>query len=315
MRDWMGRDLHYLRLSLTERCGLKCVYCREENAACADKEELGLPELSLLLRAFAELGVTKVRLTGGEPLVRRDLEQIVHLAAGFETIRDLSITTNAQGLAERIPDLHAAGLRRVNISLDSLDEERYRRMTRGGDLRKALAGLEAAFRAGVKVKLNVVLVRGENDGEIDDFVALARECPLDVRFIELMPFSALGACGDRRVPGAEILERHPELYPVSARDFSQPSEDYRADGFAGRVGLINPISHKFCKDCTRIRVTSDGRLRMCLGVNQETDLRPWLAGTGDGLYQVLRNAMYWKPESHSFSEQYQAVRAMNQIGG
>ncbi len=294
MRDWMGRDLHYLRVSLTERCNLKCIYCREENAHCKAKKELSLEEFTRLMQVFVALGVTKVRLTGGEPLVRRDLEQIVRMTAGFPQIRDISMTTNAQGLADRLSALHAAGLRRINISLDSLDPARYRRMTRGGDLSEVYKGMEAAARENMPVKLNVVLVRGENDQEIDRFIALARAYPIDVRFIELMPFSALGTRDDRRVPGQEILERHPELHPVAPHDVSQPSQDYQADGFAGRVGLINPISHKFCADCNRIRLTSDGKLRMCLGDDHETDLRPWM--NDRRLAQVIRDAVYHKPE-------------------
>ena len=138
---------------------------------------------------------------------------------------------------------------------------------------------------------------------------------MDVRFIELMPFSALGTQDDRRVSGGEILARHPELYQVGARYASQPSEDYRADGFAGRIGFINPISHKFCRDCNRVRLTSDGKLRMCLGDDRETDLRPWLHEQGDQLCRVMREAMFRKPEGHCFTAQYHAERAMNQIGG
>lgn len=313
MRDWMGRDLHYLRVSLTERCNLKCIYCREENAHCKAKKELSLEEFTRLMQVFVALGVTKVRLTGGEPLVRRDLEQIVRMTAGFPQIRDISMTTNAQGLADRLSALHAAGLRRINISLDSLDPARYRRMTRGGDLSEVYKGMEAAARENMPVKRNVVLVRGENDQEIDRFIALARAYPIDVRFIELMPFSALGTRDDRRVPGQEILERHPELHPVAPHDVSQPSQDYQADGFAGRVGLINPISHKFCADCNRIRLTSDGKLRMCLGDDHETDLRPWM--NDRRLAQVIRDAVYHKPEGHCFAHSYHAARTMNQIGG
>lgn len=315
MRDWMGREIHYLRVSLTERCNLKCIYCREETEYCKAKQELSLMELTRLMHIFVGLGVTKVRLTGGEPLVRRDLEQIVRMTAAFPQVRDLSITTNAQGLAERLPALHAAGLQRVNISLDSLDADRYGRMTRGGDLRKALDGIEAAVRERMGVKINVVLVRGENDGEIGDFIALARDYPVDVRFIELMPFSALGASDARRVTGVEVLAHCPELVPVAPRYPSQPSADYTADGFAGRVGLIDPISHRFCDRCNRVRLTSDGRLRMCLGQDEETDLRPWLHGAGDRLAQVIREAIYRKPASHRFDRHYRTARAMNQIGG
>lgn len=315
MLDWMGRELNYLRVSLTERCNLKCIYCRDENEHCKGKQELTLSELTRLMNIFVELGVTKVRLTGGEPLVRKDLEQIVAMTASFSQIEDLCMTTNAQGLEYRIADLHRAGLKRVNISLDSLDEEKYRSMTRGGSLQSAWNGIYAAMALGMQVKINAVLVRGENDKEVDDFLALAKELPLDIRFIELMPFSALGAAGTQRVFGKEILEKHHELRPVQGRSASQPSEDYIGEGFEGRIGFINPVSHKFCDRCNRIRLTSDGKLRMCLGNDFETDLRPYLHEHPEQLVHVMKDAIYNKPQKHSFEEAYRANRAMNQIGG
>lgn len=314
MVDRLGRNIYYLRMSLTERCNLKCIYCREENEHCKAKSELTAAQLDTLVRQFVQLGITKVRLTGGEPLVRRDLEQIVYQTAAHPEITDICMTTNAQGLAERLPELKRAGLRRINISMDSLDPERYRRMTRGGELKQVLHSIEAALAAGLPVKVNAVLVRGENDGEVADFIRLAAEYPIDVRFIELMPFGRLGEKGDRRVLSCEILEKYPELYPVEARYLSQPSEDYTADGFRGRVGFISPISHKFCRDCNRVRLTSDGRLRMCLGNDWERDLKPYL-GDPQTLLRVMRDTIYEKPEGHLFEQVYHASRTMNQIGG
>ena len=315
MRDQLGREIEYLRISLTERCNLKCIYCREETEYCQAKQELSLSELTRLMHIFAGLGITKVRLTGGEPLVRKDLEAIVSMIARIPQVRDLSMTTNAQGLAERIGGLHRAGLQRVNISLDSLQEDRYRRMTRGGDLQKTLAGIHAAIREGMIVKINAVLVRGENDAEIDDFIALARDYPIDVRFIELMPFCTLSAADEKRIAGQEILDAHPELHPVAARYPSQPSADYQAQGFCGRIGLINPISHRFCRCCNRVRLTSDGKLRMCLGQEKETDLKAWMHHNDEELLSVIRSAIFDKPKAHEFEENFHAIRAMNQIGG
>ncbi|MDO5142769.1 MAG: GTP 3',8-cyclase MoaA [Eubacteriales bacterium] len=315
MRDHLGRDIRYLRISLTERCDLKCIYCREETAYCQAKRELSVTELARLMGLFAGLGITKVRLTGGEPLVRRDLEEIVHMIARIPQVRDLSMTTNAQSLADRVGALRRAGLQRVNISLDSLQAERYHRMTRGGTLQKALDGLHAALREGLTVKVNVVLVRGENDAEIDDFVALARNYPIDVRFIELMPFCALSAAAEKRVPGEEILARHPALRPVAARHPSQPAADYQEPGALGRVGLIDPISHRFCCCCDRVRLTSDGKLRMCLGQEKETDLRAWMDKSDTALRYIMQKAIYNKPDAHGFDSGFHAVRAMNQIGG
>lgn len=315
MRDQLGRDIEYLRISLTERCNLKCIYCREETEYCRAKQELSLSELTRLMHIFAGLGITKVRLTGGEPLVRKDLEAIVYMIAQVPQVHDLSMTTNAQGLAERIGELHRAGLQRVNISLDSLQADRYRRMTRGGNLQKTLAGIHAAIREGMIVKINAVLVRGENDTEIDDFVALARDYPVDVRFIELMPFCVLSAAEEKRVSGQEVLDLHPELQPVAARYPAQPSADYQAQGFRGRIGLINPISHRFCCCCNRVRLTSDGKLRMCLGQEKETDLRAWMNHSDEELLSVIRSAIFDKPKAHEFAGNFHAIRAMNQIGG
>lgn len=315
MRDWMGRNIHYLRMSLTERCNLKCIYCREENAFCKGKQELTLDHLTKLMQAFTALGITRVRLTGGEPLVRWDLEQIVQMISTFSQIQDLSMTTNAQGLADRVGELHRLGLQRINISLDSLNAQRYHSMTRGGNFQRAWEGIEAVMNQGMQLKINTVLIQGQNDGEIDDFIRLAEKYPLDVRFIELMPFSALGTKKEQRVLNSTILECHPELRPVEPRYRSQPSEDYRADGFAGRVGFISPISHKFCSSCNRVRLTSDGRLRMCLGHDGETDLRPWLDADSEQLMGIMQHAIYYKPEAHAFESDYYAMRAMNQIGG
>ena len=315
MRDQLGRDIDYLRISLTERCNLKCIYCREKNEHCKAKRELNVQQYEQLMKQFVRFGIRKVRLTGGEPLVRKDLEEIVRLISAYSEITELCMTTNAQGLKERLPELKRAGLKRINISMDSLNPACYRKMTRGGDLWSVLMGIDAALTAGIPVKINVVLIRGENDGEVEDFLTLAKKYPIDVRFIELMPFGVLGEKGDRRILSSEILQAHPELVPAKARYLSQPAEDYTAEGYLGRIGFISPISHKFCKYCNRVRLTSDGKLRMCLGNNWETDLKPYLTGTEDELGRIIEQTIYQKPEQHMFEETYHASRAMNQIGG
>ncbi|MGN1014022.1 MAG: GTP 3',8-cyclase MoaA [Butyricicoccus sp.] len=315
MHDWMGRELNYLRLSLTERCNLHCLYCRDGEEGCPIRSELTLEELKTLTACFVRLGVTKVRLTGGEPLLRDDLEQIVQMLSGFPQIADLAMTTNAQGLAERLPALQRAGLRRVNISLDSLDEATYRRITRGGQLHQVWDGIHAALRAGMPVKLNTVLMQGVNDGEVDDFLRLAKEYPLEIRFIELMPFSHAGQQTTYQMDGEVILSRHPELRPIPCSAAAGPAQRYCAEGYCGTVGLIRPISHAFCRQCNRIRVTSTGKLRMCLGQDEETDLRSLLHGSEEELEQALRTAVYRKPEQHCFASGQAMRRSMNQIGG
>ena len=315
MIDRLGRDIYYLRVSLTERCNLKCIYCREESDYYKGKNELTTEQYKILIPQFVRLGIRKVRITGGEPLVRKDLPEIIRTFSSYHEIEDISMTTNAQGLADRMPELKKAGLKRINISLDSLNEERYRRMTRGGELKQVLAGIETALRLDIPVKINTVLIRGENDTEADDFINLAKEYPIDVRFIELMPIGKMGESGKYRVANRDVLNRHPELYPVEPRYPSQPSEDYTADGFSGRVGFISPISHRFCKNCNRVRLTSDGKLKLCLGRLRETDLLPYIGGDRQELLNIMKNAIYEKPAEHRFDELFHSNRTMNQIGG
>ena len=315
MRDWMGRELNYLRLSLTERCDLNCLYCKDGTECCPAQTELAQDELRRLTECFVRLGVTKVRLTGGEPMLRADLEQIVRMLSGFPQITDLAMTTNAQGLADHLPELQRAGLQRVNISLDSLDETTYRRMTRGGQLSRVWDGIHAALRADMPVKINVVLMRGINDGEVDAFLRLAKEYPVEVRFIELMPFSQVGQQPAYRLDNGAILESYPELRPMQSSAASGPAQRYCAEGFCGTVGLISPISHIFCPFCNRIRVTSSGKLRMCLGQNEELDLRPLLDAPLPELEAALREAIYRKPRQHCFASEQPIGRSMNQIGG
>jgi cyclic pyranopterin phosphate synthase len=313
MRDWLGREINYLRMSLTERCDLKCIYCRDESFYCKGKHELRTDEIAKLTDSFTRLGITKIRLTGGEPLVRKDLEEIVAIVSSHPEIEDIAMTTNGQGLAGRVEELKKAGLKRLNISLDSLEVARYREMTRGGDLQRTLSGIQEALDAGLGVKVNVVVIRGKNDGEIDRFIDFAAKKPLDVRFIELMPIGAFGEKKENRVPNTEILRNHPELHQVPPRSDSQPSVDYQGEGFAGRVGFISPVSHRFCDKCNRVRLTSDGKLRMCLGRNEETDLRPYIESPD--LTERIREAIFRKPEKNEFRKLYHTNRRMNQIGG
>lgn len=316
MRDQFGREINYLRLSITERCNLRCIYCRESNDCFTAENELTAAEISRIVAQMIALGVNKVRVTGGEPLVRKDLEDIISDIARHDEVKDLCMTTNAQGLENRVMDLRRAGLQRLNISLDSLCKERYSKMTRGGHLSDVLAGVEASIACGMKcVKINTVLVRGVNDSEIDDFIQLAKDYPLDVRFIELMPIGRLGEDAGRRITSGEVLESHPELVRIAPRSPNQPSEDYAGEGFRGRVGFISPVSHKFCADCNRVRLTSDGHIRMCLGCNEETDLRAALSQSDDVLRESIRDAIFHKPCSHAFETIFHSQRAMNRIGG
>ena len=315
MTDSHGRIIEYLRLALTEKCDLRCIYCRDGTASGPD-DTLTAAEIDSILRCMVTLGINKVRLTGGEPLMRCDLEQVVAAITATGLIRDLSMTTNGQTLAPRAAALKAAGLMRINISLASLNPDTYREITGGGSLGKVLEGIDAALACGLApVKLNCVVMRGTNDADIGAFVNLARDKPVHVRFIELMPIGTMDAAA-KRVTTAEILAAHPELTPVSPHGPSPGvAVVYSAPGFQGTVGFISPITKRFCDQCNRIRVTPDGKLRPCLGNNTEVDLRSALAVGSETLLETIRTAVYNKPEGHHFRDGFSANRTMNKIGG
>jgi len=294
---------------------LRCTYCRASEDLCPKQVELNARDLVRIVYACADLGITRVRLTGGEPLLRRDIVQIVSGIRANSKIRDISLTTNAQMLAEYAAELKQAGLDRVNISLDSLKPDVFYQMT-GGDLEKVKAGITASIDAGLyPIKINVVLVRGLNDLEVDDFIALTRDHALDVRFIEYMPIGEGSQSEILRVDNLKILQEHPSLQPVSPRNTGQPSRDYQIQGYKGRVGFISPISHQFCADCNRIRVMSDGTLRTCLGQEQEVSLVQALADGDEALKEKIRAAVLTKPAGHNFRSAHLNARGMSKIGG
>ena len=315
MLDQFGRNITYLRLSVTERCQLRCTYCRVEEGICPKAKELSPAEYERIVRACMQLGIQKVRLTGGEPLLRKDILEIVERIARLEGLQDLSMTTNAQMLPGKAQLLKQAGLRRLNISLDSLKPEVFHELT-GGDIQPVLQGMEEAVESGLlPLKLNIVLVRGINDAEIDDFIALTRENPIDVRFIELMPIGDHGENADRRISNQDVLAARPYLQPVPMRYPGQPSVDYQVPGYRGRVGFISPISHQFCADCNRIRVMSDGTLRPCLGVDREIPLTNALAQDDEVLREAICAGIFRKPAVHRFESCTFAERNMSRIGG
>ena len=318
MIDQHGRNIEYLRLSVTERCDLNCVYCREKgvcNSVKGSARELTPDEVRAAMREMAALGVKKVRLTGGEPLLRSDIAGLIAAVNGENGLYDLCMTTNAQRLSQYAKPLKAAGLMRVNISLDSLKPEKYRELTRGGDINNVLHGIDAAVSAGLSpIKLNVVTVKGQNDCEIDDFIEFTRDNPVDVRFIELMPIGRFGQDESHRVYNSDILRAHPELEPVKKRCKSQPSEDYRIAGYLGRVGFISPLSHRFCEDCNRVRLTSDLKLIPCLGSELEIDLRP-VINDAAALRSLIESGIFNKPGGHHFNERGKDGRGMDRIGG
>lgn len=312
MRDSHNRQIEYLRLSLTQRCNFSCGYCGGQTAL-GEKDELTPGELLLLLQAFAACGITRLRLTGGEPLLRRDLPEIVGLASSVPGIADLSMTTNGAlltlPLAKR---LKAAGLHRINISIDSLQPERFKKMTGGGNLNDVLGGIDTALSSSLTpLHLNVVLTRGVNDDEADDFLNFAKNNPVTVRFIELMPF---GGAREGLVPNGEILARHPELLPAQKAFSGQPSRDYTAPGWKGSVGFISPVTERFCAVCNRVRVLADGTLKPCLGSSESTALKP-LLNDREILISTIQNAVLGKASGHHFERGCSAGCTLQQIGG
>ena len=294
---------------------MRCIYCRKDEGACPKAAELSADDLVRITRSCINLGIDRVRLTGGEPLLRKDILEIISGIKKTDGITDISMTSNGQMLAGMADDLKKAGLTRINISLDSLDPAKFHELT-GGDLEKVFEGLQQALDAGLApVKINTVLIKGINDDEVDDLIALTRDRPLDVRIIELMPMTGQGANSSLRINNDDLIKARPYLKPISARYTGQPSRDYQIEGYQGRVGFISPIYHRFCSDCNRIRVMSDGRLRLCLGREVEVSLKEALQAGDETLTNVIRDAIYRKPLEHGFETDFVAEREMIRIGG
>ena len=313
MRDGFGREITYLRVSITDRCNLRCRYCVPETGVCQRPagEILRYEEIAEIVAMAAELGIEKVRVTGGEPLVRRDCPGLCKRLAAIPGIRELTLTTNGILLEEQAEDLKAAGVRRINVSLDTLDPEKYRRVTGGGALERVLRGLERAWAVGLRpLKLNTVLLGGFNDDEIPALVELSRRYPLEVRFIELMP---LGADFGVYMPGSAVLDRVPELRRVPAQE--GVAELYGLPGGKGRVGLIRPLSCQFCGSCNRLRLTAEGMLKPCLHTGREIPVRGL---HGAALRAAILEAAMEKPPTHGpldRGHRSAAGRDMNTIGG
>lgn len=317
MIDGFSRSITYLRVSVTDLCNLRCRYCMPACGVAKRGHDdiLSFEEIWEIVSAAAKLGVRKVRITGGEPLVRPGLPELCRRISKISGIEELAVTTNGLLLAEQAEALKEAGVSRVNISLDTLNPEKFSRMTRGGDLNQVLRGIKAAHRVGfAPLKINTVLVGGFNDDEIPELVELTRKYPIEVRFIELMPLGP-GADFPKEsfLPCSVVPERVPELRPLERS--SGVARLYALPGAKGSVGLISPISHDFCAQCDRIRLTSDGKLKPCLHSDKEIYLRG-LHGTL--LEQSLVDAIRAKPQSHQElvpGHVSAGGRPMNRIGG
>lgn len=317
MRDQYGRTIEYLRISVTDFCNLRCRYCMPEEGVrpVHHDDKLTFEELYHITHLFVENGIKKVRITGGEPIVRRGIEHFIASLGLLRKIEDLTMTTNASLLTiEKAQRLKANGLRRVNISLDSLDRETYCRISRGGDLAAAIGGLRNALKVGFKVKINVVLLKDINDHEIVDFVELTKRYPIDVRFIEAMPIGPTADFSrEHYMPAREVLEKV-DLTPLAIQEKSSPARLYTAERAIGRVGLIQPLSCRFCHECNRLRITSDGQLKPCLLSDFSVDLKTPLRN-GENLQPYLDEALCLKPEKHHVEEGDGTSLPMHRIGG
>ena len=326
LADQFNRPITYLRVSVTDRCNLRCVYCMPEAGLpwIPKAEILTFEEIEAIVRAAAFIGVRSIRLTGGEPLIRRNLADLVAKIAAVEGIDDISLSTNALLLADQVGALRAAGLSRVNISLDTLRADRFERIARRPGLDRVIAGVDAAIAAGLApLKINVVVMRGENDDELRAFAELTRDRRLFVRFIEMMPVEDnVGLQRDAYVSAREMLDRiraDGDLRAVEGPGGNGPARYFAFEGAKGAVGVISPLSHDYCETCNRVRLSADGRLRLCLFGDNHIDLRtPVRSGASrDDLAAIFRGAMYVKPERHhlDLGTTASAMRALSEIGG
>ncbi|HBA87033.1 MAG TPA: GTP 3',8-cyclase MoaA [Geobacter sp.] len=321
--DLHGRKINYLRLSVTDRCNLRCRYCMPGDGVGKLQHEdvLSYEELHAIARAAVSMGIEKIRVTGGEPLVRRDIVPFLAGLSSIPGLRQLVLTTNGVLLEGMADELREAGVQRLNVSLDSLDSARFCSITRSGDLSRVLAGIAAAERAGFPVKLNMVVMRGVNDQEIEEIASLAMDHPYSVRFIEYMPSSMEERWQSLVVPGEEILERLSRrfpLQPVGRNELAGPAKEYRIPGAAGSLGIITPVTGHFCGECNRIRVTSTGLARGCLFSGDGVDLKPFLAEGDQALLEgALRGIVAGKPGRHELSatSANHTPFAMSAIGG
>ncbi|HBS58826.1 MAG TPA: GTP 3',8-cyclase MoaA [Firmicutes bacterium] len=322
MSDALGRNIHYLRVSVTDRCNFRCTYCMPPGGVqwIPHEEILRYQELIRIIRVAAQIGINKVRITGGEPLVRRGIVSFIHEVAQLPGIEDLSMTTNASLLAENVAALKKAGLSRVNISLDTLRADRFEHLCGRDVLSSVLAGIEQAQAAGLTpVKINMVGMKGVNDDELADFARMTLDKPYEIRFIEHMPFRAAGG-NKMLLPVAEMqavlaAQGFDKLIPEAHGD--GPADVYRVPGALGTLGFISPVTRHFCEECNRIRLTADGRIKPCLLSNQEYNIKQVMrAGCSDDeLADYLRDVILHKPSHHHLDEEPTLRRGMSKIGG
>jgi len=319
MRDSYGRNINYLRISVTDRCNLRCVYCMPEQGVKSLRHEdiLRFEDTLKIVKVAASLGINKVRYTGGEPLVMKDIDKLIYETSKLQGIDDIAITTNGILLSDMAADLKKAGLKRVNISLDTLNSEKYKSITRIGNLGEVLKSIEKCLSLGLKpVKINTVLIRGINDTEFEEFLNLTRKLPVEVRFIELMPIGEGVKIYEKgKISFMEMLEQHPELTEIETEK-SSTAQLYKLTGAKGKIGFISPVSCKFCSDCNKIRLTSTGTIKPCLHSKEEINLREYLRDEV-ALNSIMKSAILNKPLEHHLEKESasRSMKVMSQIGG
>lgn len=325
LQDSFGRRINYLRISLTDACNLRCVYCMPEEMRFRPRAELlSDEEILTIVQTAAELGVSKIRLTGGEPTIRPGVVELVRAIASTPGIGQVAMTTNGLLLAELAEPLAQAGLRGLNISIDTLDAAKFRRITRWGDLRRVWDGIAAAEAAQIRpLKLNAVVTRGFNEDEVVSLARLSIDHPWHIRFIELMPLGSVADFQQEAVVSsaetrARIEAELGPIYPLPGYDGSDPARPYRLAGAAGQLGFISSVTEPFCAGCNRFRLTADGKLRLCLLRDREVDLLSLLRSgcSADELRESLRVAVWHKPWGHGLPQgEVPQLRLMSQIGG
>ena len=329
MLDQYNREINYLRVSITDRCNLRCVYCRPKEGLSLQGHDdiLRYEEILRIVAVAVRLGFVKVRVTGGEPLVRRGCVEFLAALNKISGLRDISLTTNGILLEDFASGIYEAGIRRINVSLDSLNSDKYFRITNGGDLQAVLRGIARAEEIGfAPIKINTVAVRGFNEDEVLDFVRLALQKPYQIRFIELMPIGRNQLEGEPSyISGRELIEKIRRYYelekiPDKKNRADGPAKIFRIQGGRGEIGFINPISNHFCATCNRLRLTADGKLRMCLLSEKEMDLKKALRDhcSDEDLERLLVEAIFSKPQKHDLvctENSLRKCRNMSAIGG
>jgi len=319
MLDKNGREINYIRVSITDRCNLRCIYCMPKEGIRKKEhhEILRFEDIIKILKASAFLGVKKVRLTGGEPLILKDVDKLIYDISKIQGIEEIAITTNGVLLNSIVGDLKKAGLKSVNISLDTLKEEKFKKITRGGNIMDVLNAIEKCIDLGIKpVKINTVLIKGINDDEISDLIYLTKNLPVNIRFIELMPIGEGIKYYEKGYLSLEgVIAEFKELVPIGSKENST-AKLYKLPNSKGTVGFISPLSCKFCNNCNRIRLTSSGTIKPCLHSDNEYDLTKYLENE-ISLISELKNIIYNKPTEHNLEhdKKSKSRKKMYEIGG